>query len=106
MEQWTALYNAALLLCAPDAAHSPPPQYFSRQDSGPRLGTFTPRTALSGKKGKHWMETNDFVSYCYISELSQTWSLVGNIWKTFCTPAPIRPAAPHGRSLEPTLMTF
>jgi hypothetical protein len=29
------------------------------------------------------METNDFVSYCHTSELSQTWSLVGDIRKTF-----------------------
>jgi hypothetical protein len=94
---WTALYNAALLRCSSDAPRSP---LVRTVDQG-----FTPRTALSGK-GMHWMETNNVVSCCYTSESSQTWSLVSNIWKTFCKPAPIRPAAPHGRLLGRTLMTL
>ena len=66
---WTALYNAALLRCSPDAPQSLPPQYCSRQDNGPRLGTFTPRAALSGKV-KHWMDCFLLLHFRIISNLA------------------------------------
>jgi hypothetical protein len=74
---WTALYNAALLRRSAGAPLSPPPQYCSRQDSGPGWEPSHQERLFLEKASREWKRTTLFLvvtiqNYLKLGVLSAT----------------------------------